>query len=153
MAIGGNVAKTESLVQALCIAHLRQRVEIHASITERARIDDEALGEGAADTGASERRAHEQPLHLAARVIERTQCAATGDRAVVAGEQQAAARWRVGAGQAGKFGVEVLEAEVDTERCLILREQRACRSDGLALPGDVDGNQGFGGHPHDESGG
>ena len=42
-------------------------------------------------------------------------------------------------------------AEVDTERCLILREQRACRSDGLALPGDVDGNQGFGGHPHDES--
>jgi hypothetical protein len=69
---------------------------------------------------------HEQAFHLAGvRVIDigqRAHGAAARQLAIDEGQQQRAGRRRVFAGQAGQFGVEVLEAQVDTQAAGVFTE-------------------------------
>ncbi len=83
---------------------------------------------------------HVQALHLADGALrigaaQRTQRDAADGRARRTGEQQAAARRRVGAGQRGELLGESLEAEVDREPRRVFLEQRAgVRDVGGATP-------------------
>ena len=99
------------------------------------RCRDHPLDEAATESGRAECIAHIEAFHFAVVLVDRPQRNAAGDGIAVACEQQGAARRRVVPRQTSKFLREVLEAEIDAERSLVLAQQRVHDCDVLGLRG------------------
>src|SRR5262249_56201214 len=88
-------------------------------------VAEDRFREAAAESGAGIRVADVQALHLACVLRSLPESHAPGRRLPVEGEEKAARRRRVLAGELGKLTVEALEREVDAELVRVVTEELA----------------------------
>jgi hypothetical protein len=111
--------------------HVVQRVQQHVGIALLRGQVHQALGQHAAQPAAAVSGAHVQALHLAGvgvvHVGQRPQADAAGGLAVHQRQQQCPRRLGVFTGQAGQFGLEVLETQVHAQRVGVFAQQQTHR--------------------------
>src|SRR5262249_8542523 len=121
--------EAERAVERDRLAHRGQRVEAHLRVPDPARVAENLFGELAAEPLSAIGAADVEPLHFGDSLFEPPQRDAARRVASAPGDEEDSGRRRVGAGQAGKLGLEALEAEIDPERGFVLAEEAARRVD------------------------
>src|SRR5437764_278219 len=106
---------------------------VEATMPCRARTGsrDDGLSEFSSEARAAELRSHIQALHFAHTVVNPSQRDAARRAFACAREQESARGRRVVAGQSFQLLLEILKAEVNADRRLVLAEQTACLFDVL----------------------
>ena len=117
--VGRNLFKAEIGVERARRLHAVQRIEQDAVIAQPDGAGHRVVDQLAAQAKAAEGLAHVEALHLAGiavvHIIQRPQCAATGDGTLDQGEYKIAPGLAIFAGQVGQFILKTLETQINIQ--------------------------------------
>src|SRR5439155_23615997 len=140
-AVRRNRAESERAVERARRAHGRNRVETHGLVAPLPRCRHDRLGEASAQAGPARGGADVEALHLADPGPERAQGGAAGRLASHEGKEYGV----VVARKLRELTLEILKAEVETERSGVLLDELA-EEDDLRVGSGVDDSL-AGAHP------